>query len=223
MKKLSNLEFKKKFDSIANTYEKISNSYTITRRSESFKIDSTELILETGSGTGIVSELIDKSIICTDISYEMCKQSVRNKRENVICCDAEKLPIRDNILDGILSTEMIYYLNDPDSFLKNSYDTLRNNAKLMITVFNQDMKSVDRIRSFLRIFDKNQYFDDGQRDFISTNHLKEILENNNFKIISIRKKVIFPFKSLHKLNLCLEKGRLNYFCYFVVIEAKCIK
>ena len=223
MKKLSNLEFKKKFDSVAKTYEKISNSYTIDRRSESFKTDSSELILETGSGTGIISELIDKSIICTDISYEMCKQAVRKKRENVICCDSEILPIRNDVLYVILSTEMIYYLNDPDSFLKNSYDTLRNNAKLMITVFNQDMKSVDRIRSFLRIFDKNQYFDDGQRDFISTNHLKEILENNNFKIISIRKKVIFPFKSLHKLNLCLEKGRLNYFCYFVVIEAKCIK
>ena len=223
MKKLSNLEFKKKFDSVANTYEKISNSYTITRRSESFKIDSTELILETGSGTGIVSELIDKSIICTDISYEMCKQAVRNKRENVICCDAEKLPVRSNILDGILSTETIYYLDNPRDFLSNSYNTLKNNSKLMITVFNQDMKFVDRIRSFLRIFDKNQYFDDGQRDFISTSHLKEILEKNNFKITSIRKKVIFPFKSLHKLNLYLEKTRLNYFCYFVIIEAECIK
>ena len=55
MKKLSNLEFKKKFDSVAKTYEKISNSYTIDRRSESFKTDSSELILETGSGTGIIS------------------------------------------------------------------------------------------------------------------------------------------------------------------------
>ena len=223
MKKLSNLEFKKKFDSVAKTYEKISNSYTIDRRSESFKTDSSELILETGSGTGIVSELIDRSIICTDISYEMCKQAVRKKRENVICCDAEKLPIQNNVLDGILSTEMIYYLNNPEDFLKNSYDALKNNSKLMITVFNQSMKLVDRIRSFLRIFDKDQYFDDGQRDFINTNHLKEILEKNNFKIISIKKKVIFPFKSLHKLNLYLEKSRLNHFCYFVIIEARCIK
>ena len=223
MKKLSNLEFKKKFDSVAGIYEKISNSYTINRRSESFKIDSSELVLETGSGTGIVSQLIDKSVICTDISYEMCKQAVRNKRKNVICCDAEKLPIRNNVLDGILSTEAIYYLNNPQDFLKNSHSALKNNSKIMITVFNQDMKFVDRIRSFLRIFDKNQYFDDGQRDFIDTNHLKEILEKNNFKITSISKKVIFPFKSLHKLNLYLEKSGLNYFCYFVVIEARCIK
>ena len=223
MKKLSNLEFKKKFDSVANTYEKISNSYTITRRSESFKIDSTDLILETGSGTGVVSELIDKSIICTDISYEMCKQSVRNKRENVICCDAEKLPIRSNILDGVLSTEMIYYLDNPQDFLSDSHNALKKNSKLMITVFNQDMKLADRIRSFFRIFDKNQYFDDGQRDFISIDHLKQILVQNNFKITSIRKKVIFPFGSLHKLNLYLEKGGFNYFCYFIIIEAECIK
>ena len=156
MKKLSNLQFKKKFDSVAKTYEKISNPYTINRRSESFKIDPAHVILETGSGTGIVSGLIDKSIICTDISYEMCKQAVRNKRENVICCDAERLPIRDNILDGILSTEMIYYLNNPHDFLKSSYNTLKNNSRIMLTVFNQDMKLVDRIRSFLRIFDKNK-------------------------------------------------------------------
>ena len=223
MKKLSNLEFKKKFDSIANRYEKISNPYTINRRSESFRIDSSKLILEVGSATGIISEQIDKSIICTDISFGMCKEAVRKKRANVICCDAEKLPIRNNSIDGILSTEMIYYLNNPEDFLKNSYNTLKKDAKIMITVFNQDMKFVDRIRAFLRIFDKSQYFEDGQRDFINTNHLKEILVENNFKITTLEKKKIFPFKSLHKLNLCLEKTGLNYFCYFIIIEAKCVK
>ena len=85
------------------------------------------------------------------------------------------------------------------------------------------MKFVDRIRAFLRIFDKSQYFEDGQRDFINTNHLKEILVKNNFKITMLEKKIIFPFKSLHKLNLCLEKTCLNYFCYFIIIEAKCVK
>ena len=69
MKKLSNLEFKKKFDTIADTYEKVSNSYTITRRAESFKIDSAEVILETGSGTGIISGLIDKSIILFELHF----------------------------------------------------------------------------------------------------------------------------------------------------------
>ena len=219
MEKLSNLEFKKKFDSVAKRYEKISNPYTINRRSELFRVDSSKLILEVGSATGIISEQIDKSIICTDISFEMCKEAVRKKRANVICCDAEKLPIRNNSIDGILSTEMIYYLNNPEDFLKNSYDTLKKDAKIMITVFNQDMKFVDRIRAFLRIFDKSQYFEDGQRDFINTNHLKEILVKNNFKITTLEKIIIFPFKSLHKINLLFEKTGFSYFCFFIIVEA----
>ena len=189
MKKLSNLEFKKKFDSVAKKYEKISNYYTVSRRSESFKIKPSELILEAGSGTGIISELINKSIICTDISYAMCKQAVRKQRQHVICCDAEKLPIRSGILDGVLSTEMIYYLDHPQNFIRDSHKILKNNARLMITMFNQDMKFVERIQSFLRIFDKNQYFDDGLREFMNINDLKEILEKIISKLYQLKKKL----------------------------------
>ena len=71
-----------------------------------------------------------------------------------------------------------------------------------------------------KIFDSDEM---GYKEFMNINDLKEILEKNNFKIISVEKKVFFPFKSLHKLNLCLEKNRFSSFCYFVIIEAKCIK
>jgi len=223
MKKLSNLEFKKKFDSVADVYEQISNSYTLGRRSESFKINPSDLVLETGSGTGIISESIDKSIICTDISYNMCVQAIKKKRKNVICCDAEKLPIIDDILDGILSTEMIYYLDDPESFIKHSHRTLKNNSRLMITMFNQEMKLVERIQSFLRIFDKNQFFDDGLTEFIGLKSFTELLKKNNFEITYIEKKVFFPFKILHRLNSFMEKTTLNRFCCFIIIEAKCKK
>ena len=107
---LSNVDYKQRFSSIAKIYEKISNQYTVNRRAESFKISPSELILEVGSGTGMISDLIDRQIICSDISYEMCKESAK-KHMNVICCDAEKLPIRENILDGIISTEVIFYLH----------------------------------------------------------------------------------------------------------------
>ena len=68
---LSNSDYKKKFSSVAKIYEKISNRYTVHRRAESFKVDTSKFVLEVGSGTGIVSDLIDTSIICSDISYEM--------------------------------------------------------------------------------------------------------------------------------------------------------
>ena len=162
MEKLSNLEFKKKFDSVAKRYEKISNPYTINRRSELFRVDSSKLILEVGSATGIISEQIDKSIICTDISFEMCKEAVRKKRANVICCDAEKLPIRNNSIDGILSTEMIYYLNNPEDFLKNSYN-LGNFHQISIDFGIFRLKKIEAV--FLA--EKNNFFSGTWNFFVS--------------------------------------------------------
>ena len=136
---LSNVDYKQRFSSIAKIYEKISNQYTVNRRAESFKISPSELILEVGSGTGMISDLIDRQIICSDISYEMCKESAK-KHMNVICCDAEKLPIRENILDGIISAEVVYYLNNPNAFIEDSTRILKKDGKLMITIFNQKMQ-----------------------------------------------------------------------------------
>lgn len=219
----NNFFYKQKFDSIASKYEKISNDYTISRRAEITNFGLQNLLLEVGSSTGLVSEKIDKNIICSDISYEMCKQCKKKNRQNVICCDAERLPIKQNILDGILSTEMIYYLNNVEDFVKSSHICMKPDTEIVITMFNQNMKFIDRLRDFWRNFDQNQYFDDGQKNFLSLKKLRSILEQNNFEIISIEKKVIFPFKSLDGINRFLEKTFLNQFAYFLVIRAKCKK
>ena len=214
---LSNVDYKQRFSSIAKIYEKISNQYTVNRRAELFKISSSELILEVGSGTGMISDLIDRQIICSDISYEMCKESAK-KHMNVICCDAEKLPIRENTLDVIISAEVIYYLNNPNAFIEDSTRILKKDGKLMITIFNQKMQFIDSIRSFLRIFNKKMYFDDGH-ELMKYAILKELLEKNNFRITYLKKNVIFPFKSLHKINLLFEKTGFSYFCFFIIVEA----
>ena len=214
---LSNVDYKQRFSSIAKIYEKISNQYTVNRRAELFKISSSELILEVGSGTGMISDLIDRQIICSDISYEMCKESAK-KHMNVICCDAEKLPIRENILDGIISAEVVYYLNNPNAFIEDSTRILKKDGKLMITIFNQKMQFIDSIRSFLRIFNKKMYFDDGH-ELMKYAILKELLEKNNFRITYLKKNVIFPFKSLHKINLLFEKTGFSHLCFFIIVEA----
>ena len=214
---LSNADYKQRFSSIAKIYEKISNQYTVNRRAESFKIDTSEFVLEVGSGTGTISNLSDGQIICSDISYEMCKESAK-KHVNVICCDAEKLPIRENTLDVIISTEVIYYLNNPNAFIEDSTRILKKDGKLMITIFNHNMQFVDSIRSFLRIFNKKMYFDDGH-ELMRYVDLKELLEKNHFRITYSTRNVIFPFKSLHKINLLLEKTGFSHLCFFIIVEA----
>ena len=214
---LSNANYKQRFSSIAKIYEKISNQYTVNRRAESFKINPSELVLEVGSGTGMISDLIDEQIICSDISYEMCKESIK-KHVNVICCDAEKLPIRENTLDGIISAEVIYYLNNPNAFINDSVRILKKDGKLMITIFNEKMQFIDSIRSFLRIFNKKMYFNDGH-ELMKYSILEELLEKNNFRISYLKRNVIFPFKSLHKINLLFERTCFSYFCFFIIVEA----
>ena len=214
---LSNANYKQIISSIAKIYEKISNQYTVNRRAESFKINPSELVLEVGSGTGMISDLIDEQIICSDISYEMCKESIK-KHVNVICCDAEKLPIRENTLDGIISAEVIYYLNNPNAFINDSVRILKKDGKLMITIFNEKMQFIDSIRSFLRIFNKKMYFNDGH-ELMKYSILEELLEKNNFRISYLKRNVIFPFKSLHKINLLFERTCFSYFCFFIIVEA----
>ena len=216
----SKSEFQDKFNSIAKNYDLISNPYTVQRRSESLKLESSKLILETGSGSGLVTKSYNSKIICTDFSFQMCKES-KQRQEFVICCDAEYLPFKKNIFDAIISAEMIYYLENPEIFIKYSKEILKPNGKLSFAFPNEKMIFIDKIRTFFRKIGFNKmYFDDGIHDFIKLNNLKSMLTNNGFKITSVEKQVLFPFRFLDKLNKILEKTSLNYFSIFVILHTE---
>ncbi len=219
MKNPTNREFQKKFDSIAEEYEKISNQYTVKRRIESLQIETKGLILEVGSATGIITQHVDNTVICTDISYQMCKQA-KTKRSHVICCDAETLPFKPNIFDAIISAEMIYYLKNPEYFIAYSSQILKNDGRLLISMANHDMAIIDRFRARLRkIRIGRMYFDDGVKEFMKIDDLITLLHKQNFKILSIEKKIILPFSAFDRLNKILEKTPLSKFCIFIIIRA----
>ena len=216
----SKSEFQKRFNSIAKNYDSISNPYSVKRRSESLKLDSAKLILETGSGSGLVTKSYNSKIICTDFSFEMCKES-KQKQEFVVCCDAEFLPFKKNIFDAIISAEMIYYLENPENFIEYCNTLLKPKGKLSFAFPNENMIIIDRIRAlFRKLGFSKMYFDDGIRNFIKFEQLKSILLKNNFKIISIEKQVLFPFQILDKLNKILEKTPLNHFSIFVILHTE---
>lgn len=220
MYNLNNAEFQKKFDSIANRYEKISNQYTVRRRIEALRFESDASLLEVGSATGIIARNIGDSVVCSDISLEMCKEA-KKKHAHVICCDAEMLPFKHGIFDTVISSEMIYYLKNPENFVSYCHHILAKNGKLVISMTNQDMAFIDKFRSIMRkIGMRRMYFDDGVRQFMSLHKLKLILNNYNFKIERIEKIVIFPFSAFDRINRLLEKTPLNRFSIFIVITAK---
>lgn len=219
MSNSSNLEFKKRFDSIAENYEKILNQYSVKRRIESLTISTNGLFLEVGAGTGLIGSNLQSKIICTDISYNMCKQ-IKKRNLAVICCDAENLPFKESIFDAIISAEMIYLLKNPQKFISYSYKILKKGGKLLIFMPTEKMIVIDKLRTILRkLGAKRAYFDDGNKKFMKLSKLEHLLKKYNFTINTIEKKIIFPFESFDKINRVLEKTFLNYFGIFVLVKA----
>ncbi|MDI6916861.1 MAG: class I SAM-dependent methyltransferase [Thermoplasmatales archaeon] len=64
-------------------------------------------ILDLGSGTGMLSDFLDKEVIGVDFSINMLKKS-RNK--NRILGDAEFLPFKSNVFDFVLSFTLVQNL-----------------------------------------------------------------------------------------------------------------
>ena len=214
----TNEQFKKKFDFIASRYDKVSNLYSVSRRFEFVIRNVDGLTLEVGSGTALASEKI-KNLVCTDISFNMCKMAKKRNPE-VVCCDAEMLPFRDNIFCTIISAEMIYYLRNPQNFILCSKRILKGGGNLLISMANKDTKFVDKIRSILRkIGISNTYFDDGLIEFMALEHLINLLTSHGFIIDSIEKRVLIPFFLFDKINQILEATILNRFAILIFIKA----
>ena len=222
-KKLSNREFAKRFDSVAEKFDEISNTYTVLRRYNEIIRFVKGNCLEVGAGTGNIISLTKnkKNYFLSDISFKMCKVSKRKYHCNVVCCDAEKLPFSDNAFDTIISSENIYILNHPQYFIKEAFRVLKNKGILVITAANQDMIIYDRIRAMLRSIGLgSMYFDDGVRSFIKLSELKNLLNKNKFRVKTEKKIILFPFKNLDYFNRVLEKTFLSYFSIFNSIVAE---
>ncbi|OLC92736.1 MAG: hypothetical protein AUI92_04475 [Thaumarchaeota archaeon 13_1_40CM_3_38_6] len=213
-------EYQKRFDGIAETFDDVIHFYTAQKRYESFDVRSDDILLEVGSATGNITKFIqNKDLICSDFSFEMCKKA-KEKATEVVCCSAEYLPFRNAVFDKIICTEVIYYLSNPELFIKNSNNVLKENGTLFITSTNQEMVFVHKIRNFLRkIGVSKMYFDDGVRSFMDEKRVKLILQSNGFNIEKISKRVILPFKSMEKANKILEKTFSEKFGLIVTIKA----
>lgn len=221
-KKLPNREFAKRFDSVAHEYDKILNPYAVSRRYREIAKFAGGSCLEVGAGTrGITSARENKNCVMSDISFEMCKFSKEKYGSKVVCCDAEKLPFSDGAFDSIVSSESIHYLNHPERFFREANRLLKKGGSLIISAANQDMPIYDKAREILRKLGMGKmYFDDGLDSFIGTRELDRLLKENNFRVKTRKRILMFPSKYLHYANLLVEKSFLNYFCAFNFIVAQ---
>ncbi len=131
------------------------------------------IMLDLGSGTGIINKYVhDKKnliVIATDLSFKMLKQ---NKTFFKIQADALSIPFKNKSFDFITSFSVIQDVLCIDTFLKNTWNILKDNGIFVL--------------SFIKISSKRDNIEKlVEKKFIKIEYLEEEKD-----VILILKKII---------------------------------
>lgn len=155
--------------------------------------DVVEVACGTGQGLGYLSN-ISKSIQAGDYSKDIIAiaEKYYKNRIPIQQFDAQNMPYSDHSKDIIILFEAIYYIPDPEKFIRECVRVLRPNGQVLIATANKDL------------FDFNPSPNSYQ--YFGVVELHELLQKFNFKVeffgdtptetVSLRQKIVRPIKKL---------------------------
>ncbi len=211
------------FDDAASVYDSTSNAYTMARRVEAIVPFVRGRSLEVGGGTAAVTRALgDQSrAIHSDISPEMCGVARSKVSCPSVCFDAETIPISNEGVDTLISSEMIYYLSRPEEFAREANRVLSSGGRLLISTTNPVATILERGRSLLRRLGfKNMFFDDGSPSFLAMGRIVSMLEGAGFVVEQKRHIIVLPFSFLDWANRILERTPLKHIGLFMIVVAR---
>ena len=96
-------------------------------------------ILDVGAGTGMFASSAHKQklswdITSLDMAFNMCKIA-RTQDSNSVNADAQSLPFADTSFDGIFSSLMLQWANDPLQVFKECIRVLRPGGRCVLSTF----------------------------------------------------------------------------------------
>ena len=159
------IEIKKQFNKAAASYKNHANIQKIVAENLSSKINKSndKLILDAGSGTGFISELLSaQNIIQIDLALAMCVQA--KNLNPVICGDLHLLPFIDHSFDIIISSLAIQWC-DFSQVIQEFKRIIKPQGKLYLTTIapnnfpelnirpnDFDLPSTQQLQDCLQIF-----------------------------------------------------------------------
>jgi demethylmenaquinone methyltransferase/2-methoxy-6-polyprenyl-1,4-benzoquinol methylase len=99
------------------------------------KIDTTnsKRILDMASGTGYLAQgLSHVDLVCTDISIEMLKRARSKAIGDFIVADAHRLPFKDGVFDGAVSSFAMHEITRPGIALNEMFRTLQPGGNIAV-------------------------------------------------------------------------------------------
>ncbi len=222
--KPTNIEFREIFDAQAPHFDNISNSYSVSRRRDILTAWARGDCLDVGAGTGAVSRglMQNHRVVATDISPNMVAQIKQNLGIEARQADAEQLPFPDGSFDTVVASECIYYLDHPERFIAEANRVLRPGGRLLISSANHYVaRFYDRLRAVLRAFGfSSMYFDDRARIFSTSEGLRKLLSQGNFKVQEEKKILVLPMECLDAANRLLEQTPFRHLGIFILMRAE---
>ncbi|MBD3189298.1 MAG: methyltransferase domain-containing protein [Candidatus Heimdallarchaeota archaeon] len=115
------------------------------------------IVLDVGCGTGSFLKLLDnlataklKTKIGIDLSFEMIKEAHKKFPEgDFIVADSDSLPLRDNVIDLVVSITHLQNLPDPTPTIEEIVRTSKDRAQILISVLRKKW-SQERLQQLMK-------------------------------------------------------------------------
>ncbi len=132
-------------------------------------------VLDLGSGTGFIADILGQKIIQTDIAMGMCRKS--HKISPTICADMETLPFKNNSFDAVLSSSSVQWANIQLA-LKEACRVLDKNGCFIFSTFGY--YTLADIRSTFKLANVENKI----HEFLSRAEMENIISESGMKIES---------------------------------------
>jgi ubiquinone/menaquinone biosynthesis C-methylase UbiE len=204
---------------MASRYDEQVHAYVARRRKDALAPRARGRILEIGCGSGRITEGLTPRgvVIAVDISLEMAR-ILKAKLTASIVADGEKLPFPDEMFDSVVSSEVLYYLDDPRAMMSEAFRVVRRGGCVAISSINQRWFVLDRLRRWLgRVGLPVGSCDDCYSKVFHRSELIDLFERAGFERITAKGILFFPSARLDRINTALEQTLAERFALAHVV------
>lgn len=103
-----------------------------------------------GCGAGQNCKVIKGFALCVDIAIRQLLIAKTHGCENLVQADMENLPFRDSSFRYLLYVASLHHLSNPENALKEANRILKNEGRIMITVWARQLRFLFRKQILLR-------------------------------------------------------------------------
>lgn len=148
-------------------------------------------ILDAGTGTGALAHSVKKEklgweLFGLDLAFDMCKTASTHPI-HVVNANAEMLPFSDSSFDGIFSSLMLQWANDPLQLFKEYVRALKPGGRCVLSTFTHG--TLEELRESFATIDKAVHVN----DFGPPNYFSALAVHAGLRVLSSEETIITEY------------------------------